>query len=41
MMAANTDGEALDISNVKQVDVAIVGAGTAGLTRARGSRPDR
>ncbi len=35
MTAANTAGEALDIDHVKQVDVAIVGAGTAGLAALR------
>ncbi|MDY0219941.1 MAG: dihydrolipoyl dehydrogenase [Desulfobacterium sp.] len=38
MTAANTDEEALEISNVKQVDVAIVGAGTAGLAALRDVR---
>jgi dihydrolipoamide dehydrogenase len=33
--AANTAGEAREISNVERVDVAIVGAGTAGLTALR------
>ncbi|HET6579491.1 MAG TPA: dihydrolipoyl dehydrogenase [Gemmatimonadales bacterium] len=35
MAASNTAGEALAISNVTQADVAIVGAGTAGLTALR------
>jgi dihydrolipoamide dehydrogenase len=35
MTASHTDGEGLAISNVTQVDVAIVGAGTAGLTALR------
>jgi dihydrolipoamide dehydrogenase len=35
MTPANTAGETLEISNVEQVDVAIVGAGTAGLTALR------
>ena len=35
MTPANTAGKALEISNIKQVDVAIVGAGTAGLTALR------
>lgn len=35
MTAANTVGQALEISDIKQVDVAIVGAGTAGLAALR------
>ncbi|MGH7872267.1 MAG: dihydrolipoyl dehydrogenase [Candidatus Binatia bacterium] len=35
MTEANTDGQALGNSDVKQVDVAIVGAGTSGLTAFR------
>jgi dihydrolipoamide dehydrogenase len=35
MTAADTAGEAVDIGSVEQVDVAIVGAGTAGLAALR------